>query len=139
MERDTFVQGPLTIALLLRWYCLEAGRKQMRACRKSKVEVGDSFRVDAKAEGDKLVIGGWESKNGQRTKEARWFTLELYRKTAAWAYFKGDPFRVIATLELIGVLVAVCVFLRDGGWKDRIGRTGVTGLTDNKGNMHLVT
>ena len=58
---------PLTIALFFRWYCMEVERKPLRECRKPRVEVDDFFRVDAKAEGDRIVIGGWESLNGKKT------------------------------------------------------------------------
>ena len=50
----------------------------------------EAFRVDAKAEGEKVVIGGWESLGRSDTSEARWFSMELSRKSAPWAFAKGE-------------------------------------------------
>jgi len=67
--------------------------------------VQDYFRIDAKAEQDKIVIGGWETCMSKDTRRARWFSVKLGRKEIPWAYLKIEPFRSIATLELVGVLL----------------------------------
>lgn len=41
--------------------------------------------------------------------DARWFSVVLNRRNAPWAYLKGEPFRNIASLGLVG-LVAVMLF-----------------------------
>ena len=53
------------------------------------------FRVDAKAEKDLIVIGGWEVGQEGKTEDARWFSMELTRRNAPWAFLKGEPFRNI--------------------------------------------
>ena len=50
------------------------------------------------------------------THEARWFSVRLNRRNAPWAFVKGEPFRVIASLELVAVLVAVMTFGQGGRW-----------------------
>ena len=75
--------------------------------RRWEDEVLEMFRVDAEAEGDHIVIGGWEvpvPESGS-TMDARWFSVTLNRKNAPWAYLKGEPFKNIASLELSAVLV----------------------------------
>ena len=70
---------------------------------------------------------------------APWFMLTLTSKTAPWAFKKGEPFRTIAALELLGVLVGVMVLLGpdvlDGS---RRGRVSLTAYTDNQGNGYLL-
>ena len=66
--------------------------------------------MDAKAEGDYIVVGGWGVPESNSAFDARWFSVVLYRKNAPWAYLKGEPFRNIASLELVAVLVAAILF-----------------------------
>ena len=65
---------------------------------------------------------------------ARWFSLELTRKTAPWAFSRGAPFRPIAALELFASLVSLMVF-GDALEEDTRGVLHLTGLTDNAGNV----
>ena len=52
------------------------------------MHVGTAFRVDAKAQGDTNVVGGWESFGGTDSRRARSFSTKLDRKTAraGWLY-----------------------------------------------------
>ena len=98
--------------------------------------LGEAFRADAKAEGQTIVIGGWETLGGCRPHDARWFSVRLDRKSASWAYARGDPFRTIAALELYGTLL--CVMLFGDRWPQNArGRATVSGYTDNAGNAAL--
>lgn len=98
----------------------------------------DIFRVDAKAAGEEIVIRGWETWGGVPQKQARWFSFKLNRRNAARAYLKGDPFRSIATLELIGALAAVMVLAPDSIWAEGDSTVTLTALTDNLGNTHVL-
>ena len=70
---------------------------------------GELFRVDAKAEGLKVVLGGWYTGENPDPRSAAWYAVELSPESAPWAYQRGpapgEPFRVIASLELLAVLV----------------------------------
>ena len=46
----------------------------------------DVFRVDTKAAGEEIVIGGWETGQVPDQKTARWFSFRLNRRIAPWAY-----------------------------------------------------
>ena len=73
---------------------------------------GELFRSDAKAEDGKASVGGWECKDGARTKEARWWYMEITKKDFEWAFAKeNNPQRVIATLELLGPLLSIVLFI----------------------------
>lgn len=61
----------------------------------------ERFRTDAKAEGDTLVLGGYQTRDGLgleiRQEHAKWFTTDLDRKNAAWGFAKGEPYKTIAS------------------------------------------
>ena len=91
---------------------------EVKACSK---DLGEVFRADAKAEGQDVVIGGWQTLGGGRPAGAKWFSMRLTRANAPWAFAKGEPFKTIAALELFGTLVAVKVFAEDGGGLQEAG------------------
>eukprot|EP00435_Cladocopium_sp_Y103_P031679 s3830_g8.t1 len=94
------------------------------------------FRSDAKAEGETVVIGGWACCDSKDRNKCRWFSVRLDRRNAPWVFESGEPYRAIASLELLGTLASLVAF--------RVPQ-GVTGAfclsagTDNLGNKHLVT
>ena len=102
-------------------------------------QLGEVFRMETKAEGDTLVIGGWLSVSSPKTKDARWFSVQLTRKSAPWAFARGEPFRTIASLEVLGSLVGMMVLAPPAAAKRET--SGVMTLscgTDNQGNTHLL-
>ena len=84
------------------------------------------------------MVGGWEVADALGKpvahEEARWFTVSLDRSSAPWAYRRGEPFRVIAALELLGNLLAVKLFIGpsegEGRWS---GKISAKASTDNQG------
>ena len=65
--------------------------------------------------------------------------MELTRATAPWAYAKGEPFRAIAALELLGTLVSLMVLVPVA---ERRGEASalitLSASTDNQGNTFLL-
>lgn len=98
------------------------------------VHGGFLFKSDAKAEGGRATIGGWECRGGVPSIRAKWFYIELFEKSTPWVFAKGgDPQRVIATLELLGSLL--CLVLFDFKAEDLVsGVQTISGTTDNQGN-----
>ena len=138
LTAGTFAALPDAVVILLDYISREVDGCNMRKARRPPKLEGDCFRVDAKAAGETVVIGGWESFGGVATKQARWFSVELSRKTAPWAYLRGDPFRAIASLELLAVLVAVMVLVKDAPWRNGRRRVVLPAYTDNLSNMHVL-
>jgi hypothetical protein len=108
--------------------------------------VVERFRTDAKAEGDLVTVGGYQTYNEDGKpilpKDAKWFLLSLSRVSAPWAFAKGEPFRTIASLELLGSLLGIMLLVDgvDKGthyYKGSLS-VGVGGLTDNSGNRYAV-
>lgn len=74
-----------------------------------------------------------------RTQEARWFKVVLDRASAPWAYRRGEPFRVIAALELLGTLLSIKVFIAKGERVARaMGKISAGASTDNQGNRFVL-
>ena len=130
---------PAAVDIALEYIVEEVQKRPMRVARLVSEVAVDVFRMDAKAEKDRIVLGAWESFGGRTTTEARWLAVELTRKSAPWAYVKGEPFRSISSLELTGVLVAVMAFAPQAAWRAQRGSIKVPAITDNLGNTYTLS
>ncbi len=138
LSAGTSAQFPDAVKILLGYISKQLEHCSMQPAKRVEAEPTDVFRIDAKAEGEKIVVGGWESYKNQETHQARWFSTELNRRNAAWAYVKGDPFRSIASLELVAVLTAVMLFAPQAEWRGGRSRITITATTDNLGNTFVM-
>ena len=130
---------PPMILLIMRFIITEVQRERMARCPSKALDLGEVFRLDAKAEGENVAIGGWRCAGAATTKEARWFAVKLNRRNAPWAFSRGEAFRTIASLELLGVLVGVMVLMPEVKTSSEcLGTVSLTCGTDNQGNMFLM-
>jgi hypothetical protein len=122
------------IKLILKWL---AARLRRRRGTKGVVRpraIQEACRADAKAEGDKIVLGGWATLQGTDTWAARWFMVEPTEANASWAYAKGKPFRGIAALELLASLLGLMFLIPEADHGRRESGIRFTASTDNQGN-----
>ena len=128
------------IRLILEFFSQELSACSMAPCTDRARDLGEVFRLDAKAEGDAVAIGGWKIEGGGTTKDAKWFALSLDRRNAPWAFTRGEAFRTIASLELLGILVGIMVLLplEDFRKEDFLGTLTMSCGTDNLGNTFLL-
>ena len=138
MAPGTFAKFPDAVVILLEFIKEEVSRRPMGPAEPLEKDPVDIFRVAAKAAGEEIVIGGWETGVEPDQNKARWFSFGLNRRNAPWAYLKGDPFRNIASLELIGVLVAVMVFAPGASWTKGGAAVTLSAYTDNLANTHVL-
>lgn len=111
----------------------------MAECRARTKHLGEMFRLDAKAEGENVAIGGWRCREGRPTRESEWFATTLNRRNAPWAFARGEAFRTIASLELLGALVSVMVLLPVAEIRtSTVGLATLSCGTDNQGNSYLL-
>ncbi len=134
---------PVYVLLALQFIAsrVERRRHYPSAVQKSLVRFGP--RVDARAEGSTIGIGGWLPACGPDGRVAldrsRWFMIELDRKSAPWAYLReGQPFRTIAALEAYGTLIGAKVLLHDSAPNSRT-LLSLPGFTDNRGNSSALS
>ena len=121
------------IRLVLRWISERLALGPAVSFVDPLVNHGELYRADAKAEGDLVVLGGWEVAGGRAPAEARWFSLRLGRKEIPWAYTRGDPFRSIGALELLASLLCILAF-RPAAGSLAGARVSFTAGTDNRAN-----
>ena len=101
------------------------------------------MRVDAKAEGETIGIGGWAphtERDGTISKQkSKWFAVTLDRTNAPWAFYKGEPYRSISALELLGSTIGLVAFSQlDAPTTGRKYLVGVTGVTDSQVSSAVV-
>ena len=125
---------PWAVRIILLWLAevFKGSGRLTKAPRNGGI-VKEWFRSDAKAEDGRAWIGGWEVLHTTDPKRCRWFSVEVTSDWAGWINWKGDPQRVIASLELLGTLVSIILFSVGAG--EEIFRAGtLSGSTDNQGN-----
>eukprot|EP00435_Cladocopium_sp_Y103_P057986 s1874_g20.t1 len=77
----------------------------------------------------------WIGDSKDRSK-CRWFSVKLDRRNAPWVFESGEPYRAIASLELLGALASLVAFKLPSGSG---GSFYLSAGTDNLGNRHLVS
>ena len=138
LAMGSFVSIPMAVKLTMEFFLQSVTLAPVRVPRGIPRAGGEIFRVDAKADKAMVCIGGWETFGGKPSKEARWFSVKLDRANAPWIYVKGEPFKVIASLELLAITVAVMVFSKGASWSETAGRLVLTAFTDNQGNSYVL-
>ena len=140
---SAFQRLPLFALLILDWLRERLRERRTATCATRKGKKRECFRIDAKAEGDKIVIGGWEPNVYYKEKPdlgtVRWFSVELTRENAPWAFCRGEPYRVVSALELLASTMAILLFgpkiaLPSGGTAVAV----LTGHTDSMVSTHVV-
>ena len=135
---SALVELYLAVKLSVQFFAQWIEKTPVRDFRPPPSVAGEVFRIDAAADQEGIVVGGWEVFGGRRPKEARWFSVKADRKSCPWLYLKGEPFRSIAAAELLAVTVAVKVFGEGAEWKGGEGRFSISGFTDNSSNSYVV-
>jgi len=118
--------------------------RRLYPCAQPVVALEEAIRVDAKAEGATATIGGWLPKRDEAGSLSLalspWFFVALSEETAPWAYEKDkQPFRVVASLEALAVLVAVITLTSPIAGSTRRGSIMMPLMTDNRGNSFALS
>jgi hypothetical protein len=100
-------QVPAAVLMFLKATMIpEVARTKVRVA--PEVEGDHIFRSDAKAEGENVVLGGWCCGDSPERGKCRWFSVN--RSNAPWVFESGEPYRAIASLELLGTLASITAF-----------------------------
>jgi len=118
--------------------------RRLYPCAQPIVVLEEAIRVDAKAEGEVATIGGWlprRDESGQLClARSPWFFVQLTEETAPWAFEKNkQPFRVVASLEALAVLVAVLTLTSPIAGSSGRGTVIMPLMTDNRGNSFALS
>ena len=128
---------PAMLRVLFLWLAdrFEKGDRLQRPQRPPIGEPPVSFFTDAKAENGRAWIGGFlEISPGQ---PGPWFSLEVEKSWASWAFAKSSPNKAIAALELLATLVAVKIWVPSSERRQST-RMAIKGYTDNQSNEALI-
>ena len=102
---------PQTVSVILLFISKMLQEGHHRTSGRSPLKGGQqAFRTDAKCEGNRVVLGGWELKGDSDPKKARWFALELSPDDAPWLFDTEHLPSRSTVAELMGTLVALEVF-----------------------------
>jgi hypothetical protein len=137
VPEGAYLDLPAMVRLIFRWLSDRWTARRHLPCRLLPVARGELFRADAKAEGELVVLGGWECSGGLTTQAARWWSLQLDRDSALWAYVPKEPQRRIAALELLASLLCLMLFV-PVSTEAATGRMRLSGGTDNRGNGYVM-
>jgi len=139
MGHSGVVKVPWSVAFIFQFLADELmSEGRVATVRPTSHDLGVAFRADAKAEGQTVCLGGWECLGDVPPSRARWFSVELNKENAPWAFSRGEPFRVIAALELYATLLSVVLF-GDAWPRGSKGVVRLQGITDNLGNAYVMT
>eukprot|EP00435_Cladocopium_sp_Y103_P069710 s303_g33.t2 len=138
VDHCTTLQVPAAVLMILmflkRTLVSDVARTKVRPPEEN--EEDHFFRSDAKAEGELVVIGGWCCGDSPDRAKCRWFSVKLDRSTVPWAFEAGEPYKAIASLELLGTLASLVAFPLSRGKSKKFH---LSAGTDNMGNRHLVS
>ena len=105
--------APTYVLVILAYLSRRLQQRRLFPCAVAQETVEEGPRIDAKAEGTTATVAGWlptQDETGRISKSASpWFLVELSPTSAPWAR-DGEPFRVIATLEAMAILMSVIAF-----------------------------
>ena len=128
--RSSAIQGktgpmklPVMLSVLLSWLAdrLEGGARLQRPDTGVQGTIPLVFYTDAKADDGRAWVGGFLRYFPGC--QGPWFSLEVEKVWAPWAFVKGDTKKVIAALELLAILVGVLLWVPEGQSK----QTGIYG------------
>jgi hypothetical protein len=134
---------PLFVVTVISWLRDRIRERRMQPCAIKRSKLGAIMRVDAKAEGNMVAIGGWRPTHdagGQvRPHLSPWFAIELSQASAPWAFEKGLPYKTISALELLATTLSLIVFGPSLLPQDHADATvAVTGFTDSQVSANVV-
>ena len=132
------VSLPPFVRLTLAWLRRKLKERRSQPCAVRQHHLGQAFRVDAKADGCEVAVGGWlpaVGPDGHIDKlMSKWFAVTLTEETAPWAFHRGLPFKTISALELYGVTLGLMAFSLIAAPDGEVakGSVQVTGMTDSR-------
>ena len=71
----TYAKFPDAIKIMMEYVLSQVKDCPMSAPKKVRKHTREAFRIDAKAEGDHIMIGGWEILEEGKEEKGRWFAI----------------------------------------------------------------
>ena len=134
---------PVYVLIVMTWLRDRLRVRRAHPVRERLSLDGASLRVDAKAEGHVVAVGGWAPKKDKDgvidPALSPWFYVQLTKENAPWAFVRGLPARTISTLELFATTVGLVLLAPpELDCPGASGLVSVTGLTDSQVSANVV-
>ena len=131
---------PLYVRMVLEWLRTRLRTRRAQEVPAARHTAGSLFRVDAKAEGMSVAIGGWSPTRDEhgviQKSQSKWFHIRLTPEDAPWAFARGLPAHSISTLELLASLVGLVLLVPPSS--PGAGTVTITGFTDSQVSASVV-
>ena len=135
----TAMSPPIAVRATIRWVGILLKSFPTLNCHRGGGDHGELFRVDAKAEGDSEAwIAGWSTAPTADPGTSKWFACQVTAADYPWVFEKGQPFKVIAALELLATLYGAMLLVPGADYGDGLAKVRFSAGTDNQSNEHLV-
>ena len=130
--------------IVLTWLRDQLKERRVYKLRSRQRLSASLLRVDAKAEGLSLAVGGWcphvDETGAVLRRKPRWFSVKLTEAEAPWAFVKGQPSRTSSTRELLATTVGLVLLAPPELEKEGLaGTVCVTGFTDSLVSASVVS
>ena len=140
---EATVDLPLFAKMVIQWLRDRIRDRRSFPCLSTPSLGPAVMRVDAKAEGAAVAIGGWRpvfDGDGLIQKDiSPWFSIKLSEADAPWAFSKGLPYKTISALELLATTVGLMLLAPFGTRRDPgRGVVMLSGLTDSQVSANVV-
>lgn len=130
---------PALVRAVLGWFGEVLERYPWRTMRVGRSSDGELFRIDAKADGDMVVLGGWAMGVAADPASARRFSHRVPREAAPCIRDGSELFRAIASLELLAAVFAIILLVPERPQEQLTAATACLSVsTDNQGNELLL-
>ena len=134
---------PLYVLVTVEYLLRKIRQRRHCECGRTRASWKEAWRVDAHADEAGVGVGGWwprANEKGQvETKLSQWFAVRVTPENAPWAFQRdGKAYRVIASLEALGLLLALLAFGPRRELSDTKTVIQVPAFTDNRGNGYVI-
>ena len=135
---------PVYVLIVLRWLRDRIRARRAHPIHRRATLKNAVLRVDAKAEGLAVAVGGWAPFHDEEgcivVGKSRWFSVRLTEASAPWAFVRGSPARAISTLELLATTLGLVLLAPpELNVQGVAGTVAVTGLTDSQVSSAVVS
>ena len=127
---------PLYALVTLEYLRRKISQRRHCVCGLCRTSWSQAWRVDAHADEEGVGVGWWSSANDRglaTTWDIPWFAVKITPDNAPWAFQRhGKAYRVIATLEALGLFLALLAFGPGESLDNTALKVQVPAFADNK-------
>ena len=133
---------PLYVLVTIEYQRRKLQQRRHCECGLSRTSWSQAWRVDAHADEEGVGVGGWWAQANDKGLTTAWNSLvscEDHTRQLYWAFQRdGKDYRVMATFEALGLLLALLAFGPGERLDNTVLKVQVPAFTDKEGNGHVI-